>query len=1146
MRKFTRREFLKVGSAAVAGTALAGGVDLAFLQPVSQIENPLAFYPNRDWETVYRDQYRHDYSFTFVCAPNDTHNCRLRGFVRNGVLTRIEQPYDVAKYRDLYGNTATPTWNPRGCLKGLAYMRRVYSPFRVRYPMVRAGWKAWVEAGFPRGEDGLPSREYFRRGEDEWVRVSWEDAFALTAQAMLNIAETYSGDPGAEFLRAQGYPEEMLDTLQDADGEYAGVRTIKCRGGMAFLGATRLTACYRFGNMLALLDNHLRGKGPEKSLGARTWDNYAWHTDLPPGHPMVHGVQTFDQEFNDFWNSDLIIMTGLNLVSNKMADPIWWQSAMERKKKIVVISPEYSASSPKADYWLSIRPGTDTALMLGIAHLLIRRGLYDEAFVKRYTDFPFLVRSDSLKVLRYGELAGPTTLLDAGETYVDEARRPIQEMAEELKTTAVIPLKDGSLLGVTRTAVGDYLENELAGWHLSLDDLELDWKGEVQTGEGPVAVKTIFRLYRELTEEYTPQNTAALTGIPADKIQQLTEDIVAAKAVAFLTGMGLNMYFHNDLMGRAYYIVASLTGNVGKPGGNVGSYAGNYKAAVFNGLPSYVVEDPFNQTLDPAADGRDVKKRSYIVYESIHFWDHGDEPLIVDTPGEGRVVLTGKSHMPSPTKAVWAVNANLLGVAKWHYNLIRNVLPRQELYIAQDYEWNMNCEYADVVFPVDSWVEFKHPDMTASCTNPFVQMFPRGGIQRVHDSRHDIEVFAGVAAALADLTGEERFRSHWQFVPEDNVEVYLQRIIDSSTTLRGYDVRDMLRAERGFLTLFRTYPRIPGWEQIQESVPFYTRTGRLELYREEDEWIAQGENVVVHREPIEATPYQPRTIVAPRGLDVLRPKDYGIAADDTAATNKTVLNRVMTTGELLQTENPLHRAGYRFVLITPKPRHRVHSSWNTSDWNVIWASNFGDPFRHDKRAPWVGEEEMDINPEDARELGLEDGDYVYVDADPQDRPYIGEKEGDPFYQVSRLMIRARYNPALPRGMLIIIHGIAGATHRSVKAQAENPDGLAITDTGYAPCMRFGSQQSVVRAWLQPTQMTDSLVHKDYFTHRINQGFLVDVHTPTGAPKEVLVRVTKAEDGGLDGKGVWEPATTGFTPANESEAMKKYLKGEFIT
>ena len=70
----------------------------------------------------------------------------------------------------------------------------------------------------------------------------------------------------------------------------AGVQAIKMRGGMPLLGVGRIFGFYRFANMLALLDRKLRPDAPpEEIVGSRAFDNYAWHTDLPPGHPMVTG-----------------------------------------------------------------------------------------------------------------------------------------------------------------------------------------------------------------------------------------------------------------------------------------------------------------------------------------------------------------------------------------------------------------------------------------------------------------------------------------------------------------------------------------------------------------------------------------------------------------------------------------------------------------------------------------------------------------------------------------------------------------------------------------------------------------------------------------------------------------------------------------
>ena len=80
-----RRDFLKAVLASGGSTLLAPR--LWAFDAVS-VENPLGVYPNRGWEKVYRDQYGYDSSFTWVCAPNDTHMCRLRAFTRNGVILR--------------------------------------------------------------------------------------------------------------------------------------------------------------------------------------------------------------------------------------------------------------------------------------------------------------------------------------------------------------------------------------------------------------------------------------------------------------------------------------------------------------------------------------------------------------------------------------------------------------------------------------------------------------------------------------------------------------------------------------------------------------------------------------------------------------------------------------------------------------------------------------------------------------------------------------------------------------------------------------------------------------------------------------------------------------------------------------------------
>src|SRR3970282_87889 len=158
----SRRGSLKLSGAAAAGaTGLYLESHLAFLQAAPGIDNPLAFYPNRNWEQVYRDQYSYDSSFTFVCAPNCTHNCRLRAFVRNGVILRTEQNYDGDRPYALDGNASSIAWTPRGCNKGATLTRRIYGPYRLKGPMVRSGWKSWADEGFPRLTAGNRTKTKF-------------------------------------------------------------------------------------------------------------------------------------------------------------------------------------------------------------------------------------------------------------------------------------------------------------------------------------------------------------------------------------------------------------------------------------------------------------------------------------------------------------------------------------------------------------------------------------------------------------------------------------------------------------------------------------------------------------------------------------------------------------------------------------------------------------------------------------------------------------------------------------------------------------------------------------------------------------------------------------------------------------------------
>ncbi len=902
MDEITRRHFLEALAAGSAAGAF-GARALGKLPSIVSVENPLGAYPTRDWEKVYRDQYHYDRTFTWVCAPNDTHMCRLRAFVRNGVLIRSKQNYDVDRYGDMYGNHATKSWHPRGCLKGYTFQRRVYGPNRLKGPVVRAGWKQWADDGFPSLSDNPALRGRYKfddRGSDTFVRLNWKQAADYMARGLTAVAKAYSGEEGRRRLLA--------------DGE-------------------KLTI-----------------------------------------DPALEGV--FE-------------VTGVD------------------GKKIEVM--------------------------------------------------------------------------------------------------------------------------------------------------------TIFEMYRRHLKDYDVATVSEICDAEPAMIERLAKDLATIKPAAIHFGEGVNHYFHATLHNRACFFLMALTGNLGKHGAGTYAWAGNYKGGLFQagptagpGVGAFVTEDPFHPVLDESATLTKQHLRKCLHHGEPSYWGYGEKILKVKTP-QGEKRFTGDTHLPTPTKVIWYNNANFLNQAKWIYELIVHVLPKIDMIVDQQIEWTGSAEYADIVLPVNSWAEFQDLEIAGSCSNPFIQAWGGDGIKPVHDNVDDAMVFTLVGEALAKLHNDPRFADYWKFVREKKSRIYIQRVLDACTTTRGqdgpYSIDRMMKGEYGgepgaALFLFRTYPRVPFWEQVHDSIPFYTDCGRVAAYCDLDEAIEYGENLIVHREGVEATPYLPNVIVSTSPF--IRPNDYGISPEEMDPDLRSVRNIKMPWSQVKKTVNPLWAQGYRYFCSTPKSRHSVHSSWSVVDWNWVWSCDFADPQRRDKRAPGVSDRQIQISPQAAEELGLHHGDYVWVDASPADRPYRGWREDmtDDFRaRAFRCMVRVKINPALPPHFTIMKHTGWIASERSVRAHETRPDGGALAEgTGYQASYRYGSHQSITRGWLPPMHQTDSLFHKASGSMSFIFGFDVDNHAVNTVPKETLIRIVKAEDGGPGGKGIWQPATTEFGPTAHTPENLAYLAG----
>src|SRR4030095_3842977 len=79
-------------------------------------------------------------------------------------------------------------------------------------------------------------------------------------------------------------------------------------------------------------------------------------------------------------------------------------AALKRGMRLIVVDPRHVGLAAKADQWLRVRPGTDGALALGLAHVMLERGWYDRHFLPQWSNGPHLLRADSGRLLTERDL----------------------------------------------------------------------------------------------------------------------------------------------------------------------------------------------------------------------------------------------------------------------------------------------------------------------------------------------------------------------------------------------------------------------------------------------------------------------------------------------------------------------------------------------------------------------------------------------------------------------------------------------------------------------------------------------------------------------------------------------------------------------
>jgi anaerobic selenocysteine-containing dehydrogenase len=228
------------------------------------------------------------------------------------------------------GDPSHPVTRGFLCGKVAKYLDRVYSPDRLLYPMRR-------RKGVPKGPLGYGS--VTGREADAFERISWDQALDEIAARLTHIT--------AEFG-----PESVLPY------SYAG--TI----GQLGYGSMDRRFFYR--------------------LGASQLDRTICSTAGGAALSSVYGVKLGTAP-QDFAHAGLILAWGANIHGNNVHLWPFIEEARHAGAKLIVIDPYRTRTAALADEHLAINPGTDTALALGMIHVILSLGLEDREYIATCT-----------------------------------------------------------------------------------------------------------------------------------------------------------------------------------------------------------------------------------------------------------------------------------------------------------------------------------------------------------------------------------------------------------------------------------------------------------------------------------------------------------------------------------------------------------------------------------------------------------------------------------------------------------------------------------------------------------------------------------------------------------------------------------------
>jgi anaerobic selenocysteine-containing dehydrogenase len=480
----------------------------------------------------------------------------------------------------------------------------MYHPDRLKTPLKRVG----------------------KKGEGKFAPISWDEAFDLIEEKMKKIREDHG-------------PESVI--FHQGTGRDIG-------GWISMLAYAYGSPNWMFG--LSGISCYT----PRLMMMSITQGDFA----------VVDASQWHEKRYDDpkYKIPETVTIWGQNLPAT-CPDGFfghWYVDLMKRGTQLLVIDPRCTWIASRAKLWLQLRPGTDAALALGFIHVILKENLWDQAFVEKWTNAPFLVmeKDDKPALLRESHIKSG----GSGDNFV-----------------------------VHDAASGDFVVWDSKDQSYKKTDTTPSLTGafSVTLADGSLAtVKTVWTRYQENAAVYTPEKVSEITWVPADKIVQGARMYAKSAPSALHWGLPIDTIPSTIPTSQAINHLWCMTGNLDVPGGNaIARYACD------------VVTYPYHSggailSLPEEVAKKRIGMNDYGPIKDFRAWAQPDKVL--------EQIFSGD---PYEIKGMWIQTANPIACTGMEPGKWRDAIKKLDFTVCVDLFMTPTAMLCDVILPAASFLE---------------------------------------------------------------------------------------------------------------------------------------------------------------------------------------------------------------------------------------------------------------------------------------------------------------------------------------------------------------------------------------------------------------------------------------------------------